>query len=197
MSKYKVGDYIRYTPKNAQQVIDRLLAEGEDIYNKRDWMFWSVVCKDYKNQWCCCIEFYDKAKNDITESFLTPYQPLPEKWYIDCGDKIEVREWLEELGYVKAPCYDYYKMAGRTTLQSFLNTKQYTVRSQSLEDLKDKGYTKIIPTISTRPVTTQVEHVSGWCIENTPTEPLINKELEALETSYKELGEKIKALKGS
>jgi hypothetical protein len=190
MSKYKVGDYIRYTEENIHQIINKLKAEGEVLYSKGAWDTWRIIYKDVEEDWVYCHPIYRGLKNDITESFLlSPQtQTLPEKWYLDCGDKMEVREWLDSLGYTWNTGHSLTNfLESEKGLRSYGNTIVYWSTVEEEDSIQHEGYTKITPTISTKPV----DYVSGFTIE-----PSINKELEALEAAYKELGVRLKALRG-
>lgn len=194
MCKYKIGDYIKLSKVSVKEVMDKLLDGGENLSLMKHPALARTLFKNLDGVWELCNNpFYKDLRNDITESFLVSTQPLPEKWYIDCGDKMEVREWLEDMGYIS--------LSGQSLTKSLLDhkvlymmnykTKKGVVAGCHEVTLIARGYTKIIPVTSTKPVTIQVKYISGFNIESP-----VNKELEALENSYKELGEKIKALKG-
>ena len=131
---------------------------------------------------------YKKVKNDITSEFVYNIRKnkkpdldyLPDLFYIDCGDKKEVREWLDGLGFV---WFD-----GESLVSCGLNSVTvFLIEKESMKvsplDVVPYLHTKVTPVIGK----TQIDAVTGFTLE-----PKESKELSELKKSYEELGEKIR-----
>lgn len=116
--EFNEGDYIRYTKENEQEVIDSLMGMGYEVYahDRLDSSYDSFVFKEDEEFKAKGFGFTRSVKDsnhllkvDRTKEFFshlntektskTSTESLPPKFYIDCGDRIEVREWLDSMGF--------------------------------------------------------------------------------------------------
>ena len=188
MNKYKVGDYIEYTPENEQEVIDKILSEGESVCNRNlEGGLFECFVKCSNKAWCRSSAKYYEAKNNITDYFFDSEKELTKYFYIDTKGDVayqkQVAEWLESVG-VKELC-QYQLHEGESRRYWFINNGDFIGGTSSPLNASNK-YKEISPKLSTK----TVEFISGFDI----VEPSANKELEELKVSYKELGEKINAM---
>ena len=188
MIKYKVGDCIEYTPENEQEVIDRLLSEGESVFSAEQLRgsYYRCFVKT-KNKWSRGFLRSPEAESNITDSFFDGTKELPEYFYIDTKGDVtyqnQITEWLESAGV--RGTRQCHTQEGEDRRYWFINRGDFIGGVSDLNCI-DKAYKEITPKLSTK----TVEFISGFDV----VEPSVNKELEELKASYKELGEKINAM---
>lgn len=203
--KFNKGDYIRYTKENEQQVIDGLMVLGYSVYNhsnlnsenfnvfvlqpllscfgnenmrfQRKLRGSSLLTKDKT------FYFFDYLNKVKLNEFREPIEKkeLPSKFYIDCGDRIEVREWLDGMGFMWSSGGGLLShLTGNKHIWSDNETKVcYSAVSF------DWHYTLIKPKLT----------VTSFEVERTESDnDERNKELEELKRLHDEIGERLDAL---
>ena len=189
MNKYKVGDYIEYTPKNEQEVIDKLLSEGESVFNSESLSGSIYKCFVYTEsaQWSRSSLTTPNLENNITDHFFDSEKELPMYFYIDTKGDVayqkQITEWIESVGIFIGNRRHLYE--GEKYRYWFVSGGAFIGGVDNLS-CADKAYKEVTPKFSTK----TVEFISGFDV----AESSANKELEGLKASYKELGEKINAM---
>lgn len=200
--KFTKGDYIRYTAENEQEVIDGLMGMGYEVYNhdRLNSGYDNFVLKDDDSFSVNGFGFVRSCKNsnrlliaDRTEDFfayLSDKKPseeqLPSKFYIECGDRIEVREWLHNMGF------KWVNGASITNTKNVYDLKKIYVKSEEMACstwFKDKEeYTLIKPKLT----------VTSFEVERTQSDGNERrKEIEELKRLHNEIGERLDALLSS
>lgn len=106
------------------------------------------------------------------------------KFYIDCGDRIEVREWLSEMGFMW--------FGGASIIKNVYNLKEIYVKLEekkcfSMVDSEEE-YALVKPKLT----------VTSFEVERSQSNEDYgrNKELEELKRLHDEIGERLDALLG-
>lgn len=193
--KFTKGDYIRYTQENEQEVIDGLISFGYDVYkhDKLNYNYdnFTLVNDSYiseNDNFSRNAGDSELALIDRTEEFFAYLlsknsfeEQLPSNFYIDCGDRIEVREWLDGMGFKWCD--------GESLILDGLDESIiYANKSMShcyIGVRFTENYTLIKPKLT----------VTSFEVAQSESDSKArNKELESLKQAHKELGERIDKL---